>query len=131
MGDDRARQTMPQPLRIMKLMASGDAFCAGMTRSPSFSRCSSSTSTTMRPAVISASASSIVQKSCEFGMLFSLLIDLRDAFVVENHRDAARRQVDSHAVLEGDRRRVVDLIAQSGVQLDSERPVGLELHECL
>ena len=41
---------MPQALRIMKLMTSGETFSAGMTRSPSFSRCSSSTSTTMRPA---------------------------------------------------------------------------------
>ena len=39
----------PRPCLAMKLMASGVAICAGMTRSPSFSRSSASTSTTMRP----------------------------------------------------------------------------------
>src|SRR5947209_587191 len=46
----------------MKLMLSAVTFSAAMTRSPSFSRYSSSTRTSMRPARISASASSIVQK---------------------------------------------------------------------
>ena len=58
---DRVRQTMPQPLRIIKLIASGVAFSAGMMRSPSFSRFSSSTRTIIRPARNSEIASSIVQ----------------------------------------------------------------------
>ena len=58
---ERARQTMPQPLRIMKLIASGVARSAGMMRSPSFSRFSSSTSTIIRPARNSEIASSIEQ----------------------------------------------------------------------
>ena len=49
MAGDMARQRMPQPLRTMKLIASGVTFSAAMTRSPSFSRYSSSTSTIMRP----------------------------------------------------------------------------------
>ena len=58
---DMARQTRPQALRIMKLIASGVTFSAAITRSPSFSRYWSSTSTSMRPWRISSSASSTVQ----------------------------------------------------------------------
>src|SRR3990172_2544112 len=43
------RQIKPRPCLAMKLMASGVAIWAGITRSPSFSRSSASTSTTMRP----------------------------------------------------------------------------------
>ncbi len=56
-----ARQTMPQALRIMKLITSGVAFSAAMTRSPSFSRLSSSTRTIIRPRRSSSSASSMLQ----------------------------------------------------------------------
>ena len=44
-----ARQIRPRPCRAMKLIASGVAICAGMTRSPSFSRSSSSTRMNIRP----------------------------------------------------------------------------------
>ena len=44
-----ARQISPRPWRAMKLIASGVAICAGMIRSPSFSRSSSSTRMNMRP----------------------------------------------------------------------------------
>ena len=44
-----ARQISPRPWRAMKLIASGVAICAGMMRSPSFSRSSSSTRMYMRP----------------------------------------------------------------------------------
>src|SRR3954447_10433273 len=44
----------------MKLMASGVTNCAAITRSPSFSRSSSSTTTTIRPEAMSSSASSMV-----------------------------------------------------------------------
>ena len=58
---DMARQSRPQALRIMKLTICGVIFSAGMTRSPSFSRCSSSTRTIILPARSSASASSMLQ----------------------------------------------------------------------
>ena len=45
----RARHTRPRPWVAMKLMISGLTFSAAETRSPSFSRCSSSTRTIMRP----------------------------------------------------------------------------------
>ena len=44
-----ARQISPRPCLAMKLIASGVAICAGTTRSPSFSRSSSSTRMNMRP----------------------------------------------------------------------------------
>jgi hypothetical protein len=52
------RQIRPRPKRAMKLMASGVTWSAASTRSPSFSRSSSSTRMTMRPARISATMSS-------------------------------------------------------------------------
>ncbi len=54
------RQIRPRPKRAMKLMSSGRTLEAAMTRSPSFSRSSSSISTTMRPARMSSSNSGIV-----------------------------------------------------------------------
>ena len=53
------RQMRPRPCLAMKLIASGVAICAGMTRSPSFSRSSASTSTTMRPFCMSSTISSM------------------------------------------------------------------------
>src|SRR5690606_6357667 len=50
----RVRHTRPRPWVTMKLMASGVTNSAAMTRSPSFSRSSSSTRMTMRPARSSA-----------------------------------------------------------------------------
>ncbi len=49
----------PRPCRAMKLIASGVTQSAASTRSPSFSRSSSSTSTTIRPALRSAMMSVI------------------------------------------------------------------------
>ena len=46
----------------MKLMASALTYSAAMHRSPSFSRSGESTTTTMRPALISSIASSMLQK---------------------------------------------------------------------
>ena len=53
-----ARQIRPRPCVAMKLIASGVAICAGMTRSPSFSRSSSSTRMNMRPLRASSMISS-------------------------------------------------------------------------
>ena len=53
-------QIRPRPYRAMKLIASGVQNSAAMTRSPSFSRLSSSTMTTNWPARKSSIASSIV-----------------------------------------------------------------------
>src|SRR4051794_4947389 len=55
-----ARQIHPPAWRVMKLMASGVTNCAAMTRSPSFSRSSSSTTTTILPCAMSSRASSMV-----------------------------------------------------------------------
>ncbi len=52
----RLRQIRPRPCRAMKLIASGVHFSAAMTRSPSFSRSSSSTRITILPAAISSRA---------------------------------------------------------------------------
>src|SRR3954453_1079175 len=56
----RARQIHPPAWRVMKLIASGVTNCAAMTRSPSFSRSSSSTTTTILPLAMSSRASSMV-----------------------------------------------------------------------
>src|SRR5262245_1293451 len=69
---ERARHTRPRPCVIMKLIASGVTFSAAMTRSPSFSRYSSSTSTISRPARSSASASSMVQNASRLLVMLSL-----------------------------------------------------------
>ena len=58
-----ARQMSPRPKRAMKLIASGVTFSAAMQRSPSFSRFSSSTRTTIRPARISSRSSSTGAKT--------------------------------------------------------------------
>src|SRR2546423_3984354 len=50
----------PRPYVAMKLIASGVANCAAMTRSPSFSRSGASTTTTKRPCRMSSIASSTV-----------------------------------------------------------------------
>ena len=54
-----ARQIRPRPCLAMKLIVSGLAFSAGMTRSPSFSRDSSSTRMNKRPWRASSITSSI------------------------------------------------------------------------
>ena len=59
----KARQIRPRPNLAMKLMVSGVANCAGMTRSPSFSRSSSSTRTIIRPLRNSSIASSIEESA--------------------------------------------------------------------
>ena len=56
-SEDSARQISPRPCTAMKLIASGVMASAAMVRSPSFSRSSSSTTTSMRPARKSSSAS--------------------------------------------------------------------------
>ena len=50
----------------MKLMASGVTISAAITRSPSFSRSSSSTTTIIRPALSSRNASSMLAKANRF-----------------------------------------------------------------
>ena len=57
-----ARQIRPRPYVAMKLITSGVAICAGMTRSPSFSRSSSSTRINIRPFRASSMISSIEEK---------------------------------------------------------------------
>ena len=52
----RERQTRPRPSRAMKLTAWGVTFSAAITRSPSFSRSSSSVRMTIFPLRMSAMA---------------------------------------------------------------------------
>src|SRR3954447_18386301 len=59
----RQRQISPRACVAMKLIASGVTNCAAIVRSPSFSRSSSSTTTTNRPARISSIASSTLAKT--------------------------------------------------------------------
>ena len=61
-----ARQIRPRPCVAMKLMASGVMHSAAMVRSPSFSRSSSSTTTSMRPARSSSIASGMVANGITF-----------------------------------------------------------------
>ena len=65
-----ARQISPRAWRAMKLTASGVANCAGMIRSPSFSRFSSSTRMNMRPLMASSISSSTLQRYWDSAMLF-------------------------------------------------------------
>ena len=57
-----ARQIQPRASLAMKLIASGVTNWAAITRSPSFSRSSSSQTTTILPCLISSIASSTVEK---------------------------------------------------------------------
>ena len=69
-----ARQISPRPWRAMKLIASGVAICAGMMRSPSFSRSSSSTRMNMRPlraSLMIASAPTSTSWHCRASISFS------------------------------------------------------------
>ena len=54
------RHTSPRPCLAMKLMTSGVTFSAAIVRSPSFSRSSSSTTTTILPARMSSMASGML-----------------------------------------------------------------------
>ena len=54
------KQIRPRPCLAIKLMCSGEANCAARTKSPSFSRSSSSTKITMRPLRISLMISSVL-----------------------------------------------------------------------
>ena len=56
-------QSWPRPWVIMNSIVSGVAFSAAATKSPSFSRFSSSTTITTRPSAIASSASSIFENS--------------------------------------------------------------------
>src|SRR5438067_546527 len=75
----------------MKLMVSGVAICAGMTRSPSFSRSSSSTRMNMRPLRASSMISSI-------GEMTSMKLMARSScggeVLAEGAGDVAREEVD-------------------------------------
>jgi hypothetical protein len=53
-------QISPRPYLAMKFTASGVAASAAITRSPSFSRSSSSTTTSIRPCRISSMAAAMV-----------------------------------------------------------------------
>src|SRR5580765_7731687 len=75
------RQISPRPKRAMKLMSAAETPCAAITRSPSFSRSSSSMITTMRPARRSASISSVLFNSMKFPSSFKF----QESFGVTRH----------------------------------------------
>ena len=68
----RQRQIRPRACVAMKLIASGVANWAAITRSPSFSRSGSSTTTTKRPLRISSIASSMVANGLVSGFVVVL-----------------------------------------------------------
>src|SRR5207342_2313876 len=79
------RHTRPRACVTMKLMSPGRTSSAGMMRSPSFSRSSSSTITTMRPARSSSSNS---------GMLANVDSVLMGVLLGEQAFDVAGEHVD-------------------------------------
>ena len=83
----RVRQINPRPKRAMKLMESALTWSAAKTRSPSFSRSSSSTKITMRPARISATMSS----TGEMGTGESVVMGLISAIKKSSGGDTAYR----------------------------------------
>src|SRR5579859_4256740 len=64
-------QTRPEPWRVMKLMCSGVTSSAATTRSPSFSRSSSSTTITNLPAAKSEIASGTVASPMRYLILLA------------------------------------------------------------
>ncbi len=87
------RQMRPRPNRAMKLIASGDTCSAASVRSPSFSRSSSSTTTTMRPARISASAPGTSVKGSSIMRTGSgITVLLFSRMVTLNSKSATRRR---------------------------------------
>src|ERR671916_526974 len=75
----------------MKLIASGVTNWAAITRSPSFSRSSSSTTTTIFPAAMSSRASSIVENSMSVRVGKDLLRVLgHDVDLQVDHRPVRR-----------------------------------------
>src|SRR5947209_19448258 len=88
----------PRAWVAMKLIASGDANCAAITRSPSFSRSGSSTTTTIRPSRISSIASSTVANAVVTAIGIRLaaeeLLDvLREDIGLEVHPVSGRQRV--------------------------------------
>ncbi len=77
----KVRQTRPRACVIMKLISSGRTWVAAMTKSPSFSRSSSSMRMTIFPARISATSSSTVLS----GINLHLLICLKRHWMREMH----------------------------------------------
>src|SRR5690606_38969673 len=98
----------------MKLMSSAVTHCAAMTRSPSFSRSSSSTMITMRPARMSARISSIV-------LVFMKLFQVA--------RDDVDFEIDAGAGLEGLEGRHLQCVRdQVHVEACALDPVDREAH---
>src|SRR3954452_24730154 len=88
---DSARQIQPRACVAMKLMSSAVTNSAAMTRSPSFSRSSSSTTTTILPAAMSSRASSMVENSISARVGNELLHVLGEDVNLEVDLAAGRR----------------------------------------
>src|SRR6266480_2559462 len=81
-------QTNPDVCRTMNASSSGVASSAAKIRSPSFSRSASSTTTTGRPAAMSATACSMVPNGFSATAAHQLLDVLRDHIDLHVHRIA-------------------------------------------
>jgi hypothetical protein len=84
------KQIKPRALRAMKLIISGVTFSAAQTRSPSFSRSSSSTMMTIRPSRMSATAASIEAKGIKgisnFDFRFPIVHSITWVYKTENRK---------------------------------------------
>ena len=88
-------QIRPRHSLIMKATISGVAFSAAMTRSPSFSRSSSSTTTTGRPAAMSAMARSTgsrARSSASVAVLYQIGAALMPGLLPGRARGRAARE---------------------------------------
>src|SRR6266849_10885137 len=104
-------QTSPDPWRVMKLMCSGVTSSAATTRSPSFSRSSSSTTITNLPAAKSEIASGTVASPIRYLILLAqvaghvsrhhvrLDVDHAPGAIASGNRDLERVRDERH--LEG------------------------------
>src|SRR4051794_36211836 len=114
-----ARQIQPPAWRVMKLIASGVTNCAAMTRSPSFSRSSSSTTTTILPLAMSSRASSMVANSMSVRAGNELLHVFGEDVHLEIDGSPLLRPTERRALQRlGDQRRREPVVAEVG---DGER----------
>src|SRR5436190_14001560 len=111
-----ARQIHPPAWRVMKLIASGVTNWAAMTRSPSFSRSSSSTTTTIRPAAMSSRASSMVANSISVRLVGNELLQvLREHVDFQIDGSPRRRSAQGRPLQRlGDERHREPVVAEVG-----------------
>src|SRR3954447_3404418 len=111
-----ARQIHPPAWRVMKLIASGVTNWAAMTRSPSFSRSSSSTTTTILPLAMSSRASSMVANSISVWLVGNELLQVLREHVDFQVDGSPRRRAAERGALQRlrDERHGEPLLAEVG-----------------